>query len=74
MVGHRRRSYNIGGETHRRRQARYRERDREQGTQQVNVRVPDRWSDEVRSFAKLLREGATPDFAFREAFGEPAAR
>jgi hypothetical protein len=48
-------------------QRRYRDQDKERHICQVNVRVPERWSADVQKFAQLMREGATPEAAFRKA-------
>ncbi|MEA2790268.1 MAG: hypothetical protein QOG73_2674, partial [Acetobacteraceae bacterium] len=49
-------------------QQRYRDQDEANHICQVNVRVPEGWSANIKKFAQLLREGITPEAALMEAF------
>lgn len=49
-------------------QERWRETERLSGIVQVNVRAPEQWSEAIKDFVELLREGVAPAHAFEKAF------
>lgn len=52
-------------------QQRYRAKELSAGVKQLNIRVPEKLSARIKTFAKVVREGEKPSHAFEKAF--PAA-